>query len=641
MSLNRSLLSPGRWACLVLTILLALGTELRAQQRDDERIAQLKEQITAAEGVVQAAKNASEKTRLEARLQRLREELGILEARQAIEARQRALTSTFQRRPIDALREQLRTIDVTVEEAEKRVKELAEKRRAATAARDALEDQIKGLTAANQPEQNGIRIADLSEQVYTRNEELRALALQREATEFEIDLAREADRLRERVKTLDSSDRPTAKALFETYTEIGSARKAADQLSPRLANLEQNLKISESALALTQQKLAKFDEELALLEKQTGFFSSNARLERLLAAQRTQKKAIGERLVFVTAQVDALKRSVEAVTTNRALGTLALQVIEEHYTALKDGYLERLRWPGAVLLALIALYLVLAIIVLPVFYKKESLFLARRLARYITIVLAVGAIASFMFDDLSMVAATMGIVSAALVIALQDVCTSAFGWFVIMMGSKFGIGDRLELEETKGDVIDIQLLRTTLLEVNGWLGVDEPTGRVILVPNNFIFTQKIFNYSHGHPYIWGKIEVTVGFSCAEAAAAVFQRVLQEETKDEFAAARQAALRMQRRYGVEDAVYEPRVTSRISGNDVAFSLFFVAHFRRAAELRDRIDHRLIEELTRRPDIQLAVTSLQVSSGDPPFPPAPPPTALPPGSKVMAAGELKAG
>jgi small-conductance mechanosensitive channel len=152
-----------------------------------------------------------------------------------------------------------------------------------------------------------------------------------------------------------------------------------------------------------------------------------------------------------------------------------------------------------------------------------------------------------MFDDLSMVAATMGIVSAALVIALQE-ATSAFGWFVIMMGSKFGIGDRLEIDGTRGDVIDIQLLRTTLVEVNGWLGVDEPTGRIILVPNNFIFNNKIFNYTHGHPFVWGKIDVTVGFNCAEAAAALFQRVLMERPGR--VRGRTAAQRMRRRYGVD-------------------------------------------------------------------------------------------
>ena len=90
-----------------------------------------------------------------------------------------------------------------------------------------------------------------------------------------------------------------------------------------------------------------------------------------------------------------------------------------------------------------------------------------------------------------------------------------------MAGGKLNIGDRLEVDGTRGDVIDIQLLRTTLVEINGWLGVDQPTGRVILIPNNFVFKNKVFNYTHGHPFIWGKIEVTVTYSTPIAGAFLY------------------------------------------------------------------------------------------------------------------------
>ena len=595
----------------------AMCVVVRAQQRDDERIAELKEEIQAMDGVVQAAKNAQEKARLEVKQQRQREELKILEDRQAIDARQKALGQKKFTSPLDALREELRGIDTTAEDAEKRVTELTARRKTVSSARDALLTQLSAIKSRS--DVDVARETELSEQMYTRNEELRALALQREAAELEVDLAREAARLREHIKTIERSARPTLRALFDSFTYLGNAGKASDRLSPLFTNVEQNLQIGESVLALGQQKLAKFDEEVALLDKQTGFFSNNPKVVRLLAAQRSQKKAITERLVFAAAQVDALKHAQKILEQRKTLGILDLSVAEEQFSELKSAYLNRLRWPGALLIGFVGLYFVVSIVALPVLYKNESLFLARRLTRYLMITLAVGAVASFLFDDLTMVAATMGIVSAALVISLQDVCTSAFGWFVIMVGAKFGIGDRLQVEECRGDVIDIQLLRTTLLEVNGWLGCDEPTGRVILVPNNFIFKTKIYNFSHGHPYIWGKIDVTVSFDCATVANELFHRVLSEETAAEFAAARTAAQRMRKRYGVSDATYEPRVTSAITGNDVIFSLYYVAHFRTFATVRNRVDHRLIEEIAKQPRIQLAVTSLQLTHMNSPPPP----------------------
>lgn len=603
-----------------LGLFVALASGASAQQRDDERIAELREQVQAMEGIVQAAKNASEKAKLGVKLQRQREELKILEERQAIETRQKALRKTTFISPLDALREELRTIDLTVEDAEKKVSELAAKRKAVSDARDEISTQLTALKLRSTP--NTARETDVSEQIYTRNEELRALALQREAAELEVDLTREATRLREHIKTLERSARPTMRALYDSYTYLIEARKAGDRLSPLFANVEQNLQIGESALALGQQKLAKFDEEVALLDKQTGFFSSNPKVERLLAAQKNQKKTIAERLTFTLAQVEALKESQGMLQKQRNLGVLNVAVAEDQFRQDRNAYMARLRWPAIVLIGFAAFYVAASLLGLPLIYKNETLFLARRLTRYVLIVMALGAVASFLFDDLSMVAATMGIVSAALVISLQDVCTSAFGWLVIMVGSKFGIGDRLQVDDCRGDVIDIQLLRTTLLEVNGWLECDEPTGRVILVPNNFIFTTKIFNFSHGHPYIWGKINVTVSFECAYEAEVLFLRVLTDETAAEFAAARTAAQRMRRRYGVADGTYEPKVTSAITGNDVIFALYYVAHFRKFSDVRNRIDRRLIEELSKVPSIQLAVTSLQVAHTN-----LPPPGSLP--------------
>lgn len=166
-------------------------------------------------------------------------------------------------------------------------------------------------------------------------------------------------------------------------------------------------------------------------------------------------------------------------------------------------------------------------------------------------------------------------------------------------------------------MIDIELLRTTLIEINGALGMDQPTGRVIVIPNNFIFKTKVFNYNHGHPFIWGRIDVTMGFSGPMTETSdLLKQVLTEETKEEFEAAAAASAVFQRRYGVQDALYEPRIFSSIAGNDVAFTLYFVAHYKQFTTVRNRIQKRLISELEKRPHIQLAVQTVQVVTGTPP-------------------------
>lgn len=609
MSLSRFLRFPRGLGLLAAACLLFfLPLNLRAAH-DDERVAGLQEQIRTLENVIAGSTNTGERARLETRLQRLRQELNILIERQAIEARERTLTEDLQRNTADTLLEKLRAIDRTVEEGEAKVSRLVARRKDVSADRDAL---IATLDASKgKAGQNADRIAEQEERIYTRNEELRSLALQREAAEMDIELAHDADDLRKQLKAYDPNVRPSLRALFESYTRWRDSRKVEGQIAGISTNFERNLKVSQSTLDLTQQKLAKYDEELALLEKQTGFFKSDATVERLIVSQRSQKNALGERLPLIGSQIDAIQHAQQSLKLRQDLLATASLLHREQFLALQDAYYRRLRWPVAALAGLLVLYFVCGYALLPILLKNEDLLLAKRLARYAAVLLSLGTIAGFLFDDLTMVAATLGVVSAALVISLQDVCTSMFGWFVIMLGGKFGVGDRLEVDGARGDVIDIQLLRTTLLEINGWLGADQPTGRVIVLPNNFIFKTKVFNFTHGHPYIWGKIDITVTFSTPIAAAmALMQRVLTEETREEFAAAQVAAAVMKKRYGIEDATYQPKLYTTIGDNGITISLFYVTHYRSNSTMRSRINRRLIAELETHPQVQLAFHTLSL-------------------------------
>ncbi len=560
-------------------------------------------------GVVTATKIPAEKTRLEAKLQQLQHELVILDQRQAIEERERALRIERNVTPIEALREKLRSVDRTVDEAEARVKELMSLRRQAVTERNALANQVN----AGKTDKTATvdRRVELDEKLFTKNEELRAIALEREAAESEVDLAREADRIREKLKSIEVTARPTLRLLFENFSRLREEQKTSGQVAILEGNLQQNLRVSQGALELSQQKLAKFDEELTLLEKQTGFFTRDPRIESLLATQKGQKNALGERMPFIIRQVEAIKQALQALRARKELISTEAGIQQDQFEALKTGYLRRLRWPGVALGTLLILHVVISLVLLPAFYRNEALFMARRLESYLLLLAIAGVIAGFLFDDLSMVAATLGVVSAALVISLQDVCTSMCAWFVIMIGRKFTIGDRLEIDGIRGDVIDIQLLRTTFLEVNGWLGIDQPTGRVIVVPNNFVFKSKVFNFTHGHPYIWGKIDVTVTFSTPVVAAMeLFELVLEQETRETFAQARQAADSMQKRYGVEDADYHPKIYTHLAENGVAFSLFYVAHYREYSAMRNKLNHRLIVELEQHKEINLAYNTMKV-------------------------------
>ncbi len=281
----------------ILLLMLTAVAQVTAAARDDERVTQLKGEIAAIDNARPSAKTDYEKRTLDTRQQSLKKELSIIEERQAIDTRQRELTDGLDANPLDTLRDKLRAVIRTADEGNAKLLTLGTRRQKASADRDAASVQLE--TARRDSKPNPARLAELEESLFTRNEELRALALEREAVESEIELAREGDRLRAMLKTTEPTAKLTIRSLVENYTLLGDKKKNDHRLLLDTTNLEKDLKTYQANLDFEQQKLASFDGEVAFLERQTGLFTVNPQL----AIQRSQKKALVDRTPFLAAQV--------------------------------------------------------------------------------------------------------------------------------------------------------------------------------------------------------------------------------------------------------------------------------------------------------------------------------------------------
>ncbi len=592
-------------------IRLFLATVLctSAWARDDQRIAQLMEGVKSLEAVMADSNSPSaDRPKLQRKLDALKQELALLQEREGIDLRERQLLTQVSNQTRELLRGKLQTVSSVPAVVEARQQQLDAARAKATTERAALNTQQKDVAGPLAE----TRKAELDEQLYTKNEEIRAIALQQDATEYELMLIQLAKKLRAQLLSEeDPAARLALRVWFEKKAEQQSYANQVKQLEAKLISVAENIHVTESGLQLNRQKVANIGGELQMLERQSSFLRRNPQLDQLLATQRAQQQYIGLRQPFLSDQLEALNFSREFLQAQKELSVYEIRLLEEQLLALRTAYVDRLLPPATAVAVLVLIYLLSSRLVLPYRYKKEELFMARRLGRYGTFVLITLIVALYMMEDLRVIAATLGLVSAAVVISLQDVCVSFFGWSVIMVSRKFIIGDRLEIDGTRGDVLDIQLLRTTLLEVNNWLGVDQPTGRVVIIPNSFIFKSKVFNFSHCHPYVWGKVEVTITYGTPVAdASALFQKVLEEETRADFSEAHEASTLMQDRYGVEDAEYTPKIYTRIADSGITFSLIYVSHYQNTSGTRNRINLRLIAELEKNKDIQLAYNTLSV-------------------------------
>src|SRR5579863_8973842 len=115
---------------------------------------------------------------------------------------------------------------------------------------------------------------------------------------------------------------------------------------------------------------------------------------------------------------------------------------------------------------------------------------------------------AILFEDrLGRLSFALGVAGAGVAVALQDVLASIAGAFSIGFSKLYAVGDRVQIGDIRGDVIDIGLLRTTLMETGNWVSKDLYNGRIARIPNSIVLKVSVFNYSQGFRFVWDEIKV--------------------------------------------------------------------------------------------------------------------------------------
>ncbi|NYT02004.1 MAG: mechanosensitive ion channel [Methanosarcinales archaeon] len=105
-------------------------------------------------------------------------------------------------------------------------------------------------------------------------------------------------------------------------------------------------------------------------------------------------------------------------------------------------------------------------------------------------------------EDLQAVLVGFGLIAAGLTIALQEVAKNFVGGLLILINNLYSVGDRIEINSKLGDVIDIGMFSTTIMETNEWISGDQPTGRLSVIPNGQVLNSVVNNYTRDFNFIW-------------------------------------------------------------------------------------------------------------------------------------------
>ncbi len=158
------------------------------------------------------------------------------------------------------------------------------------------------------------------------------------------------------------------------------------------------------------------------------------------------------------------------------------------------------------------------------------------------------------------------------------------------------MGDRVQIGDTKGDVIDIGLLRTTLMEIGNWVSRDMYSGRIVRIPNSTVLKGSVFNYSQGFQFIWDEIKVVFATtSDCQLAREMLLQVAKESIGEYLVEAQTSWKTISDNFRSENPPLEPTVALVVNAGSLEFTVDYVVDYRKRTAMKDRLFAKIVQEV----------------------------------------------
>ncbi len=229
----------------------------------------------------------------------------------------------------------------------------------------------------------------------------------------------------------------------------------------------------------------------------------------------------------------------------------------------------------------------------------------RKTTAYLTFVISVFIVGSIWFRGFQSLSTYLGLVSAGLAIALQVPLVNLAGWVFIMWRRPFTVGDRVQIGDVKGDVIDQRIFMFTLMEIGNWVDAEQSTGRVIHIPNGKVFSEPLANYTEGFEYIWNEIGVLVTFeSNWEKAKEILGEIAVKYGDEPSGAAAEQVKRAASTKLIIINKFTPIVYTSVKDSGVMLTVRYLCNPRRRRGSEQNIWEDVLRAFGKRSDIDFA-------------------------------------
>lgn len=202
---------------------------------------------------------------------------------------------------------------------------------------------------------------------------------------------------------------------------------------------------------------------------------------------------------------------------------------------------------------------------------------------------------SYFSGSISDFGLAVGLLTAGITITLQELILSIAGSFYIFFVKVYAPGDRIEINGIKGDVIDIDSIYTTMMEIGEWVSSDNYTGRIVKLSNAFVFKGPVYNYSQDFPFVWDEFNLPIRYgSDMELAKSIVISVAQEQLAQYVQQSISEWKGVVEKYYIEDAEVDPTLAITMTDNWIQFNLRYIVDYKK----RRYTKHLLNEEIGKR-------------------------------------------
>jgi small-conductance mechanosensitive channel len=241
---------------------------------------------------------------------------------------------------------------------------------------------------------------------------------------------------------------------------------------------------------------------------------------------------------------------------------------------------------------------------------KKAVYKWRKNITYFTFFIGFLILGQVWFEALGSLGTFLGLLSAGIAIALKDPVTDVAAWLFLIWRKPFDIGDRIQIGNSKGDVIDIRVFKFTILEIGNWVDADQSTGRVIHIPNHKVFTEDLANYTSDFEFIWNEIGVLVTFeSDWKKAKEILKEVVEENMQEFVEQARQEVKKAEKSYLIQYRYLTPIVYTSVKDSGINLSIRYLSDPRKRRSISQAIWESTLDRFAEHDDIDFAYPTIR--------------------------------